>query len=251
MYAINRGSKKRDELIVKGVLKFGEPVAPYSLKRFKTTNSGQLIKQIVTVEGRKIPMLDVWKQILSDQEQYMYLLTDEQISSMPTEELQFKLDQSLQPASEGETIDNMQKNLARIQCRRTLVCWHDYTTILGTGYIMITINALYDTGLYMTEEECRQKNGRLVHNLQSIIERRYVFLLAAGSSSVEDQETLVPDHTECWHDLGQSIITSNGIEIIDTLKFFKGDTPAKQMESLKLVATTNAVVAVPLIGWMI
>ena len=51
--------KERDELIAKGVLKLGEPVAPYSLTRFKTTNSGQLIKQTVTVEGRKIPMLNV------------------------------------------------------------------------------------------------------------------------------------------------------------------------------------------------
>ena len=167
--------KERDELTAKGVLKLGEPVAPYSLTRFKTTNSGQLIKQTVTVEGRKIPMLDVRKQILSDQEQYMHLLTDEEIRSMPSEDLQFKLEQSLQPAIEIETTHTTQTNLAKIQRSRTLVCWHDHATILGTGYIMITINALYDTGVYMTEEEDRTKYGRLANNLQSIIERPDIY----------------------------------------------------------------------------
>ena len=81
----------------------------------------------------------------------------------------------------------------------------------------------------MTEEQYRTKYGRLANNLQSIIERPYIYLLSAGSS-VGDQVTLVPDCTECLQDLGQGIVASNGVEIVDTLQFFKGDTPAKQME---------------------
>ena len=160
----------------------------------------------------------------------MHLLTDEEIRSMPSEDLQFKLEQSLQPAIEIENTHTMQTNLAKIQRSRTLVCWRDHATILGRGCIMITINALYDTRVYMTEEDYRTKFGRLANNLQSIIERPYIYLLSAGSSSVEDQATLVPDRTECLQDLGQSIVASNGVEIVDTLQFFKGDTPAKQME---------------------
>ena len=73
----------------------------------------------------------------------MHLLTDEEIRSMPSEDLQFKLEQLLQPAIEIETTHTMQKNIAKIQRSRTLVCRHDHATILGTGYIiMITINAL-------------------------------------------------------------------------------------------------------------
>ena len=45
-----------------------------------------------------------------------------------------------------------------------------------------------------------------------------------------DPPLVIPDRIECLYDLTQVCMSSNGIEITDTLRFFKGDGPAKQFE---------------------
>ena len=42
-------------------------------------------------------------------------------------------------------------------------------TILGTGYIMVTVNTIYDTNFFCAEEY-NKKSGHSVANLKSTIE---------------------------------------------------------------------------------
>ena len=57
-----------------------------------------------------------------------------------------------------------------------------------------------------------------------------IYLIALNSSSIEDQAGIIPDRVECLYDLSEPILSSSGIKINDTLKFFTGDHPAQQFE---------------------
>lgn len=51
-----------------------------------------------------------------------------------------------------------------------------------------------------------------------------------GTSSVQDQASLIPDRVDYLEDLSQPLVTSNGVVVEDVLRFFKGDTPAQSFE---------------------
>ena len=217
-----------DEMIETGVIQLGEPVAPYTLQRFKVSNTGELVTYNVVIEGRKTPLIDIRNYMLQ-QEQYMHLLTDSDIASMTEDDMRALLKRN-HMTTELTNKKDMQQCIAIMQRNRMLVCWHDHAKILGTGYLLITINTVYDTAQFMTEQEYKVKTGKDVSNIQAIVEKPHIYIIAAGSSSAEDQAAVIPDRTECLHDLTQVCISSKGIGITDTLRFFKGDGPAKQFE---------------------
>lgn len=55
-------------------------------------------------------------------------------------------------------------------------------------------------------------------------------MIAACSSSAEDQAALISDRLECLSDLSKPLEASNGVQVHDELRFFKGDTPEQQFE---------------------
>lgn len=55
-------------------------------------------------------------------------------------------------------------------------------------------------------------------------------MIAPSSPSPADQLALVGDRVECLHELPKLVVTSNGLEIKDCLRFFCGDKPAQQFE---------------------
>ena len=227
MPPVHKIQEKRDKMIENGEIYLGEPIAPYSLTRFRTEN-GKVLKYTITIEGRKTPLIKIREKMLKQQEQYMHLYTDTEIASLTEDDLRAFLKRN--HITQTLTKQEMQQCLAKVQRNRTLICWHDHAKILGTGYLLITINAVYDTAIFMTEEEYHTKYRKEVTNLQAVIEQPHIYIIAAGSSSAEDQATIIPDRIECLHDLTQVIKSSNGTEITDTLRFFKGDAPAKQFE---------------------
>ena len=56
--------------------------------------------------------------------------------------------------------------------------------------------------------------------VQTLVEQPMIYLIALNSSSIEDQAGIIPDRVEC---LSEPILSSSGIKINDTLKFFTGD----------------------------
>ena len=104
--------------------------------------------------------------------------------------------------------------------------------VLGPRYILVTVHALYDEAVYLSDQEYQEKVGQAIHKgyAQHHIEEPYVYIMAASSSSKEDQASLIPDRVECLSDLAQIIMANNGASITDVLHFFKGDSPARQFE---------------------
>lgn len=67
-------------------------------------------------------------------------------------------------------------------------------------------------------------------DIQATVERPIIHMIAAGSSSVEDQAAIFQDRINCLHTLSETVTTSSGIAITDKLRFFVGDHPAQQFE---------------------
>ena len=106
----------------------------------------------------------------------------------------------------------------------SLTIWHDHATVLGNGYIMITIHTMDDPAVYLAERK------GVSPTTQTIIEQPEVYIFALNSSSVKDQASIIRDRVECLHSLSVPILARDGIVVNDTLRFFTGDHPAKQFE---------------------
>ena len=190
------------KLIESGELSIGEPCTRYTITKSTVTSTGDIKVESRSIYGRKIPLLDLRKSLLAKHEKYMRI-------SMP---------QAHAGTGANET------------CTRHLALWHDHSTILHTGYILFAIWILYDPKVFMTESEYYTLSGQQISNLQEVIEEPVIYMIAPSSSSPELQIALVPDRAECLTELSQPILSSRGNEICDTLRFFCGDTPARQFE---------------------
>lgn len=81
---------------------------------------------------------------------------------------------------------------------------------------------LYDPAVFLTQEEINQQYPSIT-NIQAFIETPEIHLVGVSSSGHAEQAVLIPDRLPCIQELSDSVHTSSGIEIQDTLRFFKGD----------------------------
>lgn len=70
-------------------------------------------------------------------------------------------------------------------------------------------------------------------NVQAEVEQPEIYLLAMGSSSIEDQASVIADRLDCLQDLSTPTIASNGVEIVDTLMFFVAITQPPNLRGTK------------------
>ena len=110
--------------------------------------------------------------MLKPQKTYTRLTTDNEISALIEAEIKERLQNNVQISSNLSPVD-LQKQLKPSQRTRSLAVWHDHVAILGTGYIMVTVNTIYDTAIFLTAGEYKEKSGHSIGNLQSTIEQPY------------------------------------------------------------------------------
>lgn len=127
------------------------------------------------------------------------------------------------------TIEEQKALMKNYQRTRTLAIWHDHATVLSRGYILITINVIYDDAVFVTQSEIQDTNFTS-SMLQHYIEEPEIHMIAVCSSSVADQATLVPDRINCIQSIHEPVFSSKGVPIIDRLRFFIGDHPAQSFE---------------------
>ena len=169
------------EMIRSGLLLIGEPCTPYKVLRYATAG-GEITEEEIMLNGRKISLLDIRIELLRRQEQFMRMTTiePETTREVPTQ-----------------------------KCHRHLAMWHDHATILNKGLIMVTVHILYDTAIFLSNEEYTLKTGVSV-NVQAEVEQPMVYMLTLGSSSIEDQAALISERVDCLSEMSQRIFTSNG-----------------------------------------
>lgn len=93
------------------------------------------------------------------------------------------------------------------------------------------ISTLYDPAVFLTNQEYREKySERPLVDIQSAVERPYLYIL--GQSKSSDLDQLFYTSTRLDDLLSLSSPTNHkGIEIYDNLRVFSGDGPARQFEA--------------------
>ncbi len=160
----------------------------------------------------------------------MHLLTDNEISLMPMDELRSKLENAGE-ASDSTSCAELQHKLKSLQRSRSLVLWHDHSTILGAGYILMTIHVLYDPADFCSSAEYETKTGeKCFRSIQEITEEPEIYILCLSSSSPSDQLAAISDRLDCLPTLQTPVISDSGVEVHDKMHFFIGDHPAQAFE---------------------
>ena len=223
-------SLKKDiqNLIDTGELNLGEPCAPYILTKSSVNEEGQIVTDTTEVYGRKISLVEIRKSLLKRHEKYMRLQSDEEIDSMSSDGIK----ETLKNLGElKQDITDHHSVLKELQRSRKLVLWHDHSTILKAGYILMTIHTLYDPAVYMTTEEYEQKTcKKCKKSIQEIVEEPELYMICMCSSSLSDQLAIMADRIECLTGLNEPVLSSNNICVKDSLHFFTGDHPAQSFE---------------------
>ena len=131
-------------------MNLGEPCAPYILTKSSVNEEGEIVTDTTEVQGRKIELVDIRKALLKRHDKFMRLQSDKEIDSMPSDAVKETLEKlgELKPAN-----INHHSVLKELQRSCKLVLWHNHSTILKSGYILMTIHTLYDPAVYMTTEE--------------------------------------------------------------------------------------------------
>lgn len=67
--------------------------------------------------------------------------------------------------------------------------------------------------------------------VQSVVEKPYMYLLARSGSSVKDQLLYVATRREDLKALENPTNSPDGVPYTDVMRYFSGDSPARQLES--------------------
>ena len=128
-------------------------------------------------------------------------------------------------------INDHRQSLKMLQRSRTLVLWHDHSTVAGAGYLLMTIHSLYDPAIYLSTAEYERNTGRKCsRTVQEIVEEPELYMLSMSSSTLSDQLATIADRLDCLPDLNIPVYSSSNVPINDSLKFFIGDHPAQSFE---------------------
>jgi len=91
------------------------------------------------------------------------------------------------------TAQEMREKIAKSERTRHIAMWHDHSTILGRGYVLVTIKLLYDHAVFKSDDTINQSQK----DLQAYIEEPEIQIIALSSSSVDEQTTLIDDRLQC------------------------------------------------------
>ncbi|XP_078384061.1 uncharacterized protein LOC144666512 [Oculina patagonica] len=209
----------------------GEMIVPQTFKKVTLTKEGKIKTETFTVTGRKIPLLDIRKNMLKEHEAMglMRIRSDSDYDLMTEDEISSRLKQLGEDEKE-ESASNRKEKLKEIERKRHLMVWSDNATLLNHGHILLTVNAVYDEALYFTNEEMKGMGQENV-DVQNLVERPHVYILGRCGSSEVEQLAYINTRKACLQTLDAKVTTSGGIQISDTMRFFHGDGPQQQFEA--------------------
>ncbi len=210
------------KMLEAGELTLGQPCFPQQLKKY-AVKDGELQQHETTVYGRKIPLEEVRKKLLNKHNSLMHLHTDEEIAKIQKPELLEIHNQYKIKLPSDLSDESPRANLKCCERTRTIGIWHDHSSILGRGYVLLTAKTLYDPAVF-------KETTPLLKDVQAFVEEPEISILAMSSSSIEDQAALIGDRVDCMTEMNSILTTENNIPITDRLMFFYGDKPAAQFE---------------------
>ena len=191
--SIQAMKKQINSLIADGTLDIGHPCAPSTVRTFRLVD-GKIEEVSSEVYGRKLNMLKVRQEILLSQEKLMKLHTDKEIDAMTRPEMECLIPES-EKTPDMDT-EGMRTKIRNLEPTRHLVLWHDHSSVLSNGYMLFTVNVVYDSAVFRKIDEIPEKERPTVA-VQELVEEPRMCMIAMSSSSADDQAALIPDRLDC------------------------------------------------------
>ena len=185
-----------------------------------------------TVLGWKFPLLEIRQKLFQKQKKLMRLHADDEIDTMSREEISDVLLKCKSFSTVNITsmdIIELRDIIKKVEWSRTLWMWHDHSTVLSYGLVLVMVGVTYDPLTFYTDEEVPNSFNRM--SLQEFIEQSEIHIPAHCSSISSDRAGLIPERVACLESLSVPIITENGITLKDRLAFFKGDKHSAWFEA--------------------
>ena len=113
-------------------------------------------------------------------------------------------------------------------CERTrsLMLWHDGSSVAGHSTLLMLVGLMYDTAVYKTSEELSD----IDIDIQSEVEKPEIYILARCKSSTEPQLEYAGVRIQDLREM-EKTLEVDGITITDQMRAFHGDMPAQAVES--------------------
>lgn len=228
---ITVADQKREiqQKIFSGELLIGKLIAPTQYTKYRVDKATKaVVETVVTVHGRQIPLAEIRIQMLKTHEEMGIIRASanpQQISSGDLETISSIRRIEFPSAMSDEQKRQLVCDSAAV---RHLKVWHDHGKIAGHGHILVLIAGIFDPAFYLTTKELAEKSINL--DVQTIVEKPEVHIIARCGSSDVEQFILNEPRSDCLASLSDSIKTSSGVAVTDTLRFFHGDGPAQQFE---------------------
>ena len=126
-------------------------------------------------------------------------MSDEEIECLPIE----TVNSLIENVDEASSSENRKKQKA-LQRSRTLALWHDYSTILGAGYILMTVHVVYDQAFSSAQGNVWQRQGKNLMKIYRSSLKSQRFILFACQAAL-DQVATIADRIDCLLNLQQPI----------------------------------------------
>ena len=136
-----------------------------------------------TIEGRKVPLIEIRRKTLTDHAPYMRDNSNSYYDNMTSEDLIARLQELHEYMPEaGVDLQLLQEKLKNIERTRHFMVWHDNSTVANHGYLLCLVSVIYDPAVYLTNEEYKAKSGKIV-DVQERVEKPSIHLIAQCGSS--------------------------------------------------------------------
>ena len=112
--------------------------------------------------GRKISLDTIRRKTLNKHQDFMRIFPDDFYDKTPRtriiEELQ-RIDE-FSPSMNDLSDTVLSSKLKQLQRTRHLALWHDGSTLSNHSHLLMMVNVLYDSAIFYTSEEYKQKAGK-------------------------------------------------------------------------------------------
>ena len=222
-------TERLHEKIADGHYKIGCLIVPQKFEKI-TLKDGKIQKEEIDVCGRKINLLSIRNDMYHQQKKYMRLRPDKYFDTLSHEEVihQLKTINEFNSLDCDANTQVLTQRLKMYERTRHLIFWHDGSSLSSHSHILIMVSCLYETAVFVTGEEYFKSEGSLI-NIQARIEKLFLYLMAR-SPSTEQQFLYSDERLSDILEIKKPLATTDGIEINDIVRAFKGDHPASQFE---------------------
>ena len=217
-----RVTERLHEKIADGHYKIGCLIVPQKFEKI-TLKDGKIQKEEIEVCGRKINLLSIRNDMYHQQKKYMRLRPNKYFDTLSREEVvhQLKTINGFNSLDCDANTEVLTQRLKMYERTRYLIFWHDGSSLSSHSHILIMVSCLYDTAVFVTDEEYFKSEGSLI-NIQARIEKPFLY-------STDQQLLYSDERLSDILEIKKPLTTTDGKAF--KVRAFKGDHPASQFEA--------------------